>query len=229
MSKHIGIVGVSPEGAAIFYRQLARQADRLLSPRDHPRVTLHSEPLEDYLSAIHRQDWVEVARLLRRSAEILARCGCDFCLTPDNAVEHGVHLAAAGSPLPWLTMTELVANAIATDKRRAVGLIGTKWVTNGTTYQTALGLKGVLVLAPEPEESDSLHRIIVEELLHGQIRPESRHQTLEIIQHMAQRQCEGVILACSEAPLLITTENCPIPVYDAADLLAGGAVRHALA
>jgi aspartate racemase len=228
MSGHIGIVGVSPEGAGVFYRQLAHQIERLMPPDRRPRVTLHNEPLEEYLVALRRQDWVEIGRLLRRSAELLARSGAKVCVTPDNVVQHALPLAQAGSPIPWITMTDLVATSIVQDARKVVGVIGTKWVTTGGTYQTILGLKGIQVLPPELEEVELLDRIIMEELLHGQIRVESQHAVLGIIRHLAQRQCEGVILACSEAPLLVTSQNSPLPVYDAADILAEGVVRAVL-
>lgn len=222
---HIGIVGVSPEGAAVFYQQLTRQASRVLGPDGQPRVSVHNEPLHLYLEAIRRGDWHAVDRLLRRSAELLARCGATLCVCPDNAVQHAVQMAEVGSPIPWLTMGELVAKAVCADGKKTVGLIGTKLITNSSTYQTHLGLKGVQVLGPEAGEDDTLDQIIFGELLYGQIRPESRLAVLQIIAGMARRGCDGVILACSEAPMLVTRENSPLPVYDSADILAEAAVR----
>ncbi|CAG0955292.1 aspartate racemase [Phycisphaerales bacterium] len=228
MASHIGIVGVSPEGAAVFYQQLTRQAARLLGPNDQPRISMHNEPLHLYLEAIRRNDWHGVDRLLRRSAELLARCGAHFCVSPDNAVQHAVQMAEVGSAIPWLPMTDLVATTVASEGRRTVGIIGTKLVTNSSTYQTHLGLKGVQVLGPEGGEDDTLDQIIFGELIYGDIRPESRLIVLHIIAGMARRGCEAVILACSEAPLLVTRENSPLPVYDAADILAEAAARRAL-
>lgn len=227
MTSHIGIVGVSPEGAAVFYQQLTRQAARVLGPAQQPRISVHNEPLQAYLDAIRRNDWHGVDRLLRRSAELLSRCGAQFCICPDNAVQHAVQMAEVGSPIPWVGMTDLVAEAVASDRRSCVGIIGTKLVTSASTYQTHLGLRGVHVLAPEPEESETLDQIIFGELIYGQIRPESRLAALHIIANFAHRGCEGVILACSEAPLLVTQENSPLPVYDAADILAESAARRA--
>ncbi len=228
MPKHIGIVAVSPEGAALCYRQISRQASRLARNGVHPRVTLHSEPFEDYLEALRKLDWIRVGELLLRSAEILARAGAEVCFSPDNVVQHAVHLAEVGSPIPWLMMTDLVARRVEADGRRTVGIIGTKMVTSGSTYQTHLGLRGIRVLAPESAEADALDSIIYNELIFGKILPASQRQVLGIIQQLAGRGCEGVILGCSEAPLLVTPENSPIPVYDAADILAEGAVRHSV-
>ncbi len=226
MNPHIGIVGVSPEGASLFFRKLTHQAARFFPPNELPRISIHNEPLNLYIDAIRKDDWIEVGRLLRRSAELLARCGAEVCMTPDNAVQHGVQVAEVGSPIPWLPTTDLVAQAIAGEGKKVVGILGTKLVTSSSTYQTHLGLRGVQVLAPEPDEAETMDRIIFGELIYGECRPESRLEVLNIIARMASRGCEGVILACSEAPLLMTREGSPIPVYDSSEILAIAAVRH---
>jgi aspartate racemase len=228
VSSHIGIVGVSPEGAALFYRQIMREAAKVLPADEQPRITLHNEPLETYIAAIRNDDWHLVGKLLRRSAELLARCGAEFCLTPDNAVQHGVQLAEVGSPIPWLTMTELVAETVANESRRVVGIIGTKMVMNSSTYQTHLGLRGVQVLAPIEDHADRIDEIIFTELVYGQTRPESQLAVLNAISDLALRGCEGVILASSEASLLVTRENSPLPVYDSSEVLAIASVRRSI-
>lgn len=228
MTRHIGIVAVSPEGAALCYRQIYRQAGPFLTPDRQLRVSLHSEPLAHYVSAVRGQDWHAVGDLLRRSADLLAQCGAQFCLSPDNAVQYGVQLAESGSPIPWLTMPDLVAKAVDQDNRKVVGLIGTKMVTTASTYQTHLGMKGVQVLAPGAEEVDELDRIIFSELLYGEIKAKSQQTVLTIVRNLADRGCEAIILASSEAPLVITQAVSPLPLYDAAEILARGAVRRAL-
>lgn len=228
MPQHIGIVAVSPEGAALFYQNVTRLAARMFPPDQHPRISLHNEPLALYVDAIRHDDWHTVGKLLRRSADNLARCGADFCLTPDHAVQHGVYLAEAGSPIPWLRMTELVAQAVVSDGRRTVGIVGTKIVTRASTYQTALGLRGVHLIAPDEHEADALDHIIFGELIFGRVTPESQRVFLDIINRLAARGCEGVILGCSEAPLVVNAQNSALPLYDPSELLAVGAVRQAM-
>ena len=228
LARNIGIVAASPEGAALFYRQISRQASRLLPPHEHPAISIHNEPLAQYIDAIRADDWHAVGRLLRRSAEYLARCGAAFAISPDNAVQHGIHLAEVGSPVPWLAMPDLVGNRVQADGRRCVGLIGTRMVTTGSTYQTLLGIRGTKVIAPDARESDMLDEIIFGELIYGTIRPESQRAVLGVIQSLSRRGAEGVILGCSEAPLLVTPENAGMPIYDAADILAEEAVRFSM-
>lgn len=224
-TRHIGIVGASPEGTSLFYRQISRHATRLLHPNEHPVMTLHNERLSDYIEAIHAQDWMAVGKLLRRSAEILARAGAAFAVTPDQALLHGIHLARAGSPIPWVSPTDLVAAAIQAAGHKHVGVIGTKLVTQASAYQTHLGLRGIRVEAPSEFECDTLENIIFDELIHGHFKPESQQAVNSILQGLERKGCEGVILGCSEAPLVVTAETSPVRVYDAVDILAEGCVR----
>jgi aspartate racemase len=223
-TNHIGIVGVSPEGCALFYRLVTRCAGHMRGPHEQPRLSVHNEPLAAYIDCIRRDDWHGVGKLLRKSADILARCGAGFCLTPDNAVQHGVQLAEVGSPIPWLTIPELVGAEVARDKRRTVGILGTKLVTRSSTYQTHLGLRGIQVHAPSEGEAERLDRIIFEELIYGQSRPESHDAIMTMVQHMHEGGCEAVILASSELPLVISEDNCPLPIYDSSEILAQAAV-----
>lgn len=228
MSGHIGIAGVSPEGAALFFQSINRYlAETGRDSRSWPRVTLHNEPFGLYLDAVQERDWMRVGALLRRSADKLAGCGATFCLTPDNAVQHGIHVAEVGSPIPWISMPELIADALVEASCKQVGIIGTKLVTTGSTYQTMLGLRGIQLLAPDDDEIQDLDSIIFKELIYGRCCAASRARVVEVVDRFQQRGCEGVILGCSEAPLVISTENSPIEVFDAAQILAVGAVDRA--
>ncbi len=228
MIKHIGVVGVSPEGAALFIRELSRQSHRIAGPNAQLRVTMHNEPLAAYLDAIRLGDWHGVAAMLSKSAEIVAAAGAELCITPDHAVQYALHLADHETPIPWLSMPEAVAEAIARDGRSTVGLIGTRWVTAASTYQTHLGLRGIQVLCPDGDEGDDLDRIIVDELLKGQVRAGSRDKVHQIIKNLETRGCEGIVLASSEAPLAVEPGSNGLSVYDAGSILAEAVVRNAL-
>lgn len=229
MARHIGIVGVSPEGAALCYRQVYRHAGMLLEPHLQPTVSVYNLPFADYLEAIRRDDWRGVGSLLRDSAIKLAGVGAEFCFTPDNAVQHAVQLAEVGCPIPWLKMTDAVGEAIARDGRRTVGVIGTRIVTGGSVYQTDLGMRGIKLVRPDEADTHLLESIIFDELVYGTVLATSRQTMLDIVGRLAGRGCEGVILGCSEAPLVITPEESPLPVYNAAEIMAEQAVRHAKA
>ena len=228
-SQHVGIVAVSPEGAAVTYRQFNRLATEMTPPGSRPPVTLHGEPFERYLTAIAEEDWQSVGELLRRSAECLAAAGADFCLTPDHVVQHAVQMAETGCSIPWLTMAQLLADEVGRDGRQRVGILGTRMVTNGSAYQTHLGLKGVKVMTPSPEEVDEIDSIIFQELVLGETREASRERLGEIIARLADRGAEAIILGSSEVPLLLSRSSCPLPLYDPGEIQVQTAVRIAAA
>ncbi|MHA7812280.1 MAG: aspartate/glutamate racemase family protein [Phycisphaerales bacterium] len=228
MTMHIGIVGVSPEGAALCYQQLFRHAAILLEPHMHPTVSVHNIPLAQYIDAVRRDDWVQVGTYLSESAKRLASIGAEFCFSPDNAIQHAVQLAKTNSPIPWLKMTDAVATRIIEDKRETVGVIGTRYVTTGSAYQTGLGIKGIKLVRPSDEDTDLLDNIIFSELVYGIIEEESREAMLDVIRRLCDRGCEGIILGNSEAPLLITPEVCDVPLYNASDIMAEHALKYAI-
>lgn len=229
MPRHFGIVGVSPEGAAICFRQVFRHASILLEPHLHPVVSVYNMPFSDYVGAIRNDDWRTVGELLRESANKLASVGAEFCFSPDNAVQQAVHLAEVACPIPWLKMTDAVGEALARDGRSTVGVIGTRVVTGGSVYQTDLGMRGIKLVRPNDDDAEQLEQIIFGELVYGRITEPSRARILDVVSRLGDQGCEGVILGCSEAPLAITDETSPLPVYNASDIMAERAVRHAVA
>ncbi len=227
LTKHIGIVAVSPEGAASCYRQLFRHASVKLPADQHPVVSIYNIPLALYIQAVRSDNWRLVGQMLRESAQKLAEIGAEFCFTPDNAVQHAVQLADVNSPIPWIKMTDAVADRIARDERRKVGVIGTKYVTSGSVYQTDLGIKGIKLVRPSDEDAEVLDTIIFEELIYGAICDRSRGLVMEVVERLAGQGCEGLILGCSEAPLMISATTSPLPLYDASDIIAERAMDFA--
>lgn len=229
LPRHIGIVGVSPEGSSFCYRIIGRRAAEVENPEKRPLVSLHNRPFSSYLEALAKDDWPRIAELLRDSAIALSHIGADFCVLPDNVCHHAIHLAEAHSPIPWLNMIDLVAGQLQHNGCRKVGLIGTKFVTSGSTYQTVLGLRGIHLLVPPEEDTFEVNRIIFSEAVKGRVRAESRDRVLRVVRSLADRGCEAVVLGSSEAPMLINSDSSPIPVFDPVDLLAEAAISRALA
>ncbi len=228
LPRHIGIVAVSPEGSAICYRKIARMASHIPDPMKRPLITLHNLPFATYLEAIQADDWQKVGTMLRWSSETLAAAGADFIILPDNIAHFAIQFAEHGSTRPWLSMIDLVARRVKSDGLRTVGIIGTRPVMNGSVYQTALGLQGVTLLAPEENDAGAIDHIIYSELVEGQVLPASRERVVTAIGRLAKRGCQGVILGSTETPLLFEAGAPALPVYDPVDLLVEGAMEMAV-
>lgn len=224
MARHIGMVGISPTGAALCYRQIFRHARTRLDPREHPRLTVTSLPLIDFVDAVHAGDWHRVGSLLRLGADALAAAGAELCFTPDNVVQHAIPLISRHSSIPWISMAETVADHLARDGRTVVGILGTRNVTSGSTYQAHLGLRGIRIHKPHDAEADIIERIVLTELVHGSVSTQSTQALHTIVEQMGQRGCDAVLFGCSEAPILVEQGNWALPTYDACDIIA----RHVL-
>ncbi|MGP1347790.1 MAG: aspartate/glutamate racemase family protein [Phycisphaerales bacterium] len=232
MPKHIGIVAVSPEGSSICYRLIGRHIAQLQRAGDRPTVTLHNKPFQSYVEALQLGDWAAIGHMLAESAEALAGAGADFCILPDNVAHHAIQIAESESPIPWINMIELVAEAVRAQQCERVGLIGTRYVMYGSTYQTALGLRGIPLLVPEDEAAAQINEIIFGEAVYGQVSAASQGFVAEQIRHLRQRGCDALILGSSEAALMLGDANAgadqPMPVFDPLPLLAEAAVRMAV-
>jgi len=224
-TRHIGIVGVSPEGAALFIQRLSRLAGSHEGPTIRPRVTMHNEPLAHYIDAIQADDWHRVGDLLKQSAAILASCGAEICLSPDNAVQYAIQLAEHESEIPWLSMPELVADALSNENRTTVGILGTQWVTQGSAFQTMLGMRGIKVVSPDADDAERLNQIILDDLINGRVREGSRDEVASMACRFRDRGCESLIIGSSEVPMVLDTENSPLPLYDSAEILAQRALH----
>lgn len=228
MPQHIGIVAASPEGSAFCYRRIGRRVSEIERPDLRPTVTLHNLPFATYVEKLNAGDWEGIAAMLGESAHTLHTAGADFCILPDNALHHAVQMAEHRSPIPFLNMIDLVAETVKTNGCSTLGLIGTKFVTFGSTYQTALGLRGMHLLVPDEAGVEEIDRIIFAEAIYGRVRATSRSRVLDAISGLADRGCDALILGCSEASLIMAIEDSPLPVVDPVELLAEAAVQKAM-
>ncbi|MDI3294459.1 aspartate/glutamate racemase family protein [Janthinobacterium tructae] len=229
MSKHIGIVGCSAEGAALCYRTICEEGAHALGAYAHPEVTLHTPSLARYVACLNAGDLAGVAELMLASAHKLAAAGADFLICPDNTIHQAFELMAPRSPLPWLHIAEEVASEAEARGFQRVGLTGTRWLVDSAVYPDRLAARGIACVRPGEDERSEINRIIMEELVPGVIKPDSVARFQAILGGLREQGCDAVILGCTEIPLIISDANSPLPTLDSTRLLARAALRQALA
>ncbi|MCI4429121.1 MAG: amino acid racemase [Burkholderiales bacterium] len=228
MPQHIGIVACSAEGAALCYRTLCVEGAQLLGPHAHPEVTLHTHSLAQYMDCIYRGDWPGVGELMLSSARKLAKTGADFLICPDNTIHQALAGIEARSPLPWLHIAEVVAaHAVARGFKR-LGLTGTRWLVDSEVYSDKLAGKGLELVLPSAQERDAMNRIIMDELVCGQFKPEAIACFQRVFERMKDAGCDAVVLGCTEIPLIMNDSNSPLPTLDSTRLLARAALNRAV-
>lgn len=225
---HIGIVACSAEGAALCYRTICAEGAQYLGCHGHPEVSMHTPSLADYDKYFDVDDWRSVGELMLTSANKLAAIGADFLICPDNTIHQALPFIAARSPLPWLHIAEVVADAAVARGMRRLALTGTRWLVESEVYPEKCAPRGLEIMRPRVEEREEIHRIIMDELVCGMFNSEAVAYFQRVIARMKDEGCDAVVLGCTEIPLIINDANAPLPVLDSTRLLARAALRRAV-
>jgi aspartate racemase len=225
--KHVGIVAISAEGAALCYRTICAEGAALFGPHNHPEVTMHTIPLARYMDHIYMGDWAGSGELMLRSARKLAKAGADFLICPDNTAHQSIDLIIDQSPLPWLHIATEVASMAKTRAYHRVGVLGTKFLMEGPVYPRKLSAVGIAHELPSLDDRERINRIIFDDLVYGRFEEPARRFFLEAIVRLKARGCDAVALSCTEIPLLISENDSPLPILDSTRILARAALREA--
>jgi len=227
MPQHIGIVACSAEGAALCYRTICMEGAQSFGPYGHPEVSMHTHSLAEYMKRMNANDWQGVGELMLDSANKLSKMGADFLICPDNTIHQALPFIEARSPLPWLHIAEVVAKKSRERDFRCLGLTGTRWLVDSEVYPEKLNALGLKFVRPSTAERQEIHRIILQELVYGILKPEAVTCFQTVFARMKQQGCDAVVLGCTEIPLLMNDSNSPLPTLDSTRLLARAALSRA--
>ncbi len=228
MSKHIGIVACSYEGAALCYRTICNEGSIYLGEHSHPEVSLHNHPLSEYMKYIVQGDWQGVANLMLSSGEKLAKIGAEFLISPDNTIHQAFPLVVKKSPVSWLHIGEEVVKLAEKQKFKQIGIMGTSFLMEGPVYPEKLKERNIDYRLPEKEQRIRINDIIFKELVYGIIKEGSRQFLLSVVKDLKSRKCDAVVLGCTELPLIVTPEDSPLPVLDSTRILARAALKNSI-
>jgi aspartate racemase len=228
MTKHIGIVACSAEGAALCYRTICTEAPKLMGEHRHPEVSMHTHSLGEYMEPIKSGDWATVADLMLSSARKLANIGAEFAVCPDNTIHQAFDLVERESPIPWLHIAEAVAADAQRRGFKRLGILGTKYLMTGPVYPGRLEKVGISFEIPGEAARERVDGIIFQELVNGLFTEPSRLYFNEVIEVLKGNGCGAVVLGCTEIPLLVHPQDCPLPTLDSTRLLARAAISEAL-
>ena len=228
MTRHIGIVAGSAEGAALCYRTICLEASAFMSEHNHPEITMNSVPMAEHMPHIRANDWEAVAELLAASARKLAQAGADFAICPDNTYHQAFKYLLPRSPIPWIHIAEAVAEEAHRLGYARLGVLGTKYLTESSVYPEALGKFGIEREIPDEADRERINEIIFKELVNGLFPEASRLYLNEVTDKLKARGCDAVVLGCTEIPLIVRPDDTPLPTLDSTRLLARAALKKAL-
>lgn len=229
--KTIGLLGgMSWESSSEYYRLINESIKRRLGGLHSAQILMYSLNFAPIEALQHAGDWTQLTQVMLNAADRLVRGGADFLVICTNTMHRMADDLEAALEIPLLHIADATANAIKEKNLETVALLGTLFTMEEDFYRMRLKQRhGLKVLIPDEPGRETIHRIIYDELVQGEIRAESRKAYQKVIEELSQQGAEGVILGCTEIGLLIKQQDVEIPVFDTTEIHAEAAVDLALA
>ena len=228
MHKTIGILGgMSPESTVAYYEYLTRTYTQRFGDYGYPAILIHSVSFQPYVDWPNQDRWDLVAQGLGDAAQKLEAAGADFIVIATNTMHLVFDEVQSRVGIPMLSLLDAVGEAIEARGFRTVGLLGTRFAMEKGFYQTALARRGITVLVPESDGRAFVNRVIYEELVAGQILDDSRKGYVRVIEDLERSGAQGVILGCTEIPLLVSEADVALPLFDTTTIHAEAALTYA--
>lgn len=225
--KHIGIAAVTAEGAALVYRRICSFAAERLGEHCHPEISLHSFSFSEHINVgpNRREKW---ATLITQSALKLHSSGADFMICPSNTPHDVYHLVEPQLPFPWLHIVSSVRARAESYGLKRVLLLGTKFTIESEMYDEQFSRSGIELIKPDHAEAIQMHQYINVELVNGQVGGSSKEFFSQLIKKYSGEGAEGLILGCTELPLVVTEALSCLRIIDSTITLAEAAVSFAI-
>ena len=230
--KRMGIIGgLGPEATLYYYRVII---DLCYENKDlegnYPEIIIYSLNLEECRHSMEKGNWPELSTKLVEACQSLSRAGAEFGLIAANTPHMVFDRVREKSPIPLLSIVEETSEEVVRHGLRKVGLIGTLITMQSHFYEDVFRRRNISIAVPREDEQTYIYEKIRSELGVGIMLAETRSRFLQIAQRMKEEDAiQGLILGCTEIPLLLTREELEIPFFDTSKIHAQSALRYSLA
>ena len=229
MHKKIGIIGgLSPESTVTYYEYIIRTYTERFGDYSYPEIVIYSVNFQKYVDWMNAGEKEKIAEDIIKAAKSLERAGADFGIIATNTMHMVFDEVQEAIDMPFLHIIDATAEVINARGFSKVGLLGTKLTMTEPFYKDRLAANDIAMIAPESSDQEEINRIIFEELVRGLTLNSSRARFLEVIDKLQKRGAEGIILGCTEIPLLISENDCSLPLFDTTTIHAEKALQHSI-
>lgn len=213
--KTTGIIGgMSWESSAEYYRRINESIKDRLGPTHSAQLVMYSMDFHAVARLELEERWAELAAILIDATTRLEKAGADFVIMASNTAHKVADVVQRSIHVPLLHIADVAAEEIRQSRISTVGLLGTRFVMEQDFYKERLRARGIEVVVPDPGQRYYVHNVIYNELCAGKLISESREELRTIILDLQRAGAEGVVLACTELPLLVHAEHTPVRLFD---------------
>ncbi len=229
LMKTIGLIGgISWLSTAEYYRLINEMVNQQLGGVHSARMLIYSVDFEEIKHLTFAGDWAAISNIMTQIAQNLQEAGADCILLGANTMHKIAAEVQNGLSVPLIHVAGATGAAIQQQGLTTVALLGTRYTMELGFYQQALEKYGIRTLLPEEADRQYIHDAIYNEMGKNIFLPSTKEKMLGIIDKLAAAGAAGVILGCTEIPLLIKQTDCSVPVFDTTQLHAAAAVAFAL-
>ena len=228
--KRIGIVGgLGPEPTIEYYRTIIDTTRERRDTKDTPEIIIVSLNLQDFIQMMESGQKAIIIGWLVQAIQDLRGAGADFAIIAASTPHMFFDEVASLSPIPLLSVVEETCNLITKAGLKRIGLFGTKFTMQSDFYQRVFSKSHISVFVPPQEDQLFIHGKLIEELQFGHIIDETRKELLLIVKKMINtHSIQGLILGCTELPLILPKEGLGIPFFNTTKIHAESAVQYFL-
>lgn len=228
--KKIGLIGGTSWTSTIdYYRYLNEAVNARLGGLHSATCLIYSVDFAGFCAANARHDWATTAAILTNAALCLKAAGAEVLMLGANTAHIVAEEVEAAASLPLIDIRVATAKAIQHHHLKTVGLLGTIYTMELDFYKNKLTAFNLQTLTPNlPSERNYMEETLQHELGKGIVRDKTKSAYLRIAQSLIDRGAEGIILGCTEIPLLLNQDDFSIPVFNTTKIHAEAAVEYAL-
>ena len=232
--KTIGVIGgVSWVSSIEYYRLMNEMVGEKLGGLHSAKILMYSIEFGNFSKQERlamQGDWGALRKTMISAAQRLERGGADFIVICSNTMNSTADVIEANVKIPVLHIADATGERVKESGIKNVALLGTKYTMSHNFYKDHLEKKYELkVIIPDETEQDYINTVIFDELCAGKFTEKSKNGYIKIINRLVEEEgAEGIILGCTEIPLLVKQEDVSVPIFDTTAIHAEAAVEYAL-
>jgi aspartate racemase len=221
--KKLGMLGgMSYESTAVYYQLINHEINKQLKSSHSAEIIMYSFDYDELEKRLEKHLWQEIEDRMVEEAYKLISVGAECIMLCANTIHQIAPGLEKKISVPLIHIVKETYKEVKKMNLKKVGLIGTKYTMESTMYPSYFNEHGIEVIVPDQHDQQVIHDIIYKELIIGNFNDESRQKILHIIDHM---HVDGIILGCTELPMLIKKEHLPIHRFDTMEIHAKAAAK----
>lgn len=214
--KKLGLIGgTGPESTLVYYKEINRQVNEATGGKQFPEIAIESVNLFKALNLVSEKRYDELESYLLQAAQNLQNGGADIIALTAGTMHLVYDRLKSKIAKPFISIPQTVAEYAVECGYKRLGLLGTIFTMENTFLTKPFTDCGIEVFVPEEADRITINQIIGGELEYGIVKEESRQKLISEIKKMKQNwRIDGIILGCTELPLALNSQNCPVACLD---------------